>query len=746
MWKKNRKIEKSKNQFLHFLVFTFFSFLVIGYCLPAEASGDYVPGEILVKFKPSVIGMSIKAFSAAPEAADIRPSSIRVLSQKFGITKYERIFHRALQRKPKEIQLADYYKLVFPKERDVLEVVREFNLDPNVIYAQPNYIYRAYKTIPNDEHYGSQWGLTKIRADDAWDRTTGSSKTVIAVIDTGVDYNHEDLQGKVDTVNDYDYVNNDNDAMDDEGHGTGVAGVIAAMTDNSVGIAGVDWQAKILPLKVMYPVLGQPAAGTTDDIIAGIEAAQNYGAHIVNMSFGSASADFDIAMKEVVNEAFNKGCVLVAAAGNDGVEDKNYPAANKHVLAVAATDQNDLRSVWSPTRSSNYGTWIDVSAPGSNIYTTKRGGGYDSESGTSLAAPFVAGLAGLIKAVNPGLTNQQIMDKIKANTDNIDSLNPNYAGKLGTGRINAYLAVAGAVANITSPESGAYVKGKIDILGTASGWDFSRYVLEALQSGVFVATIETSTSSVESGKLGNWETTGVNGEHTIRLRVFTNKTGTEEDEVLVYVDNITPEVEITYPIDGATIEGKVTIRGTAKDRYFERYVLEYGEGTSPSSFEKIKESYVSVDTGVLGTWETAGLEGLYTIRLTAYDKADTSATKSITVNIQLAPPTKEAEPQPSLPLTYALPNPFIRTVTSEVTFNYSLQGNFNTKIYLFDLSGNLIWQKSYLAGENGGKSGANNPPWDGKDHFGANVPNGVYLYQIVTDNRVIAKGKIIVLN
>lgn len=153
----------------------------------------------------------------------------------------------------------------------------------------------------------------------------------------------------------------------------------------------------------------------------------------------------------------------------------------------------------------------------------------------------------------------------------------------------------------------------------------------------------------------------------------------------------------------------------------------------------------------MGTWETAGLNGTYTLRLTAYDRAGTAATTSETISIINEPPTKEVIPQAGLPLTFVLPNPFNRklgsaTGTTETSFVYNLSGNFNVTIYLFDLNGNLIWRKSYPAGENGGKSGPNNPAWNGVNLFGESVPNGVYLYQVAADQKVIARGKIIVLN
>ena len=726
--------------------------LILALNIPAIATVDYVPGEVLVKFKPDVVGMGITTFSTGVSAANIKTSSVQALAKSFAVNKVERVFKRALKRKKKDLRFKDFYKLSFDKKNKVKEAIKAFKADPNVLIAQPNFIYRACATTPDDPYYlnSTQWHINKIQANLAWDKTQGSSSTVIAVLDTGVDYTHEDLMGKVDIQNDYDYVNSDNDAMDDEGHGTNVAGVIAATTNNAKGIAGVDWNAKILPLKVLYPAV-PAASGRTSDIVNAIEDAPGRGADIINMSFGiGGSGNDDELMQVAVDSAFAEGAVLVAAAGNDNIESLTYPAAGPNVLAVAATDSDDKRSVWNSSQASNYGTWVDLAAPGSNIYTTKNGGSYKSMNGTSFAAPVVAGVCGLIKAVNPNLTNQQIMNKVIATTDDIDSLNSGYTGKLGSGRVNAYKAAAGVTALISTPEGNSYQDGTINIYGTASGWNFLSYTLEAWQATTLIATIETNTVSVESSLLGSWDSTNYNGQYTLKLTALSSGGLSEEATTNIYVDNTTPEASVAQPVNGASISGTVLVRGTANDTYIDNYALEYGQGLAPTQYQSITQAYTTVESSILGTWETAGLSGTYTVRLSVTDLIGNISTSTVTVGVTSnTSPTVETTQQAGLPMAYTSSNPVVRnstTGTLEVSFNYTLQGNFNTRIYMFDLAGNLIWQNSYLAGENGGKSGANNPSWDGQDLFGSAVPNGVYLYQIVSDNRVLARSKFIVLN
>jgi hypothetical protein len=193
------------------------------------------------------------------------------------------------------------------------------------------------------------------------------------------------------------------------------------------------------------------------------------------------------------------------------------------------------------------------------------------------------------------------------------------------------------------------------------------------------------------------------------------------------------------------VAGAVTITGEAADPYFDHYTLEYGAGSDPLFYTSLGTCYSSVDAGVLGTWETAGLSGSYTLRLKVFDKAGTVSTTSETINILEARPTKEVQPQTGLPPTFALPNPFDRKVSGEVSFSYRLEGNFNTTIYLFDLNGGLIWRRTFAAGENGGKWGLNDPVWDGNNLFSEKVPNGLYFYQITADQKIIGRGKIIVL-
>lgn len=305
------------------------------------------------------------------------------------------------------------------------QFVERLSRDADVEQVEVDAILTANR-IPNDPYYSYQWHLPKIGANYGWDITIGTTARTIAIIDSGVDLNHPDLAAKI--VAGYDFVNNDPVADDDHGHGTHVAGTAAAITNNSTGIAAVDWNAKIMPIKA----LNAQGSGYTSDIIESIYFAADHGAHVINMSFGGGAASSSF--QSAVNYAWNKGLVLVAAAGNSGVSTKQYPAAYNYVFSVAATDQNDLKTSWS-----NYGaSWVDIAAPGISIFSTTIDG-YTYMSGTSMASPIVAGAVSLAWSKNTGYSNAAVVDRICKMADPVPGTGTYWA----CGRVNLYKSVNG---------------------------------------------------------------------------------------------------------------------------------------------------------------------------------------------------------------------------------------------------------------------------------------------------------------
>ncbi|KAA8751545.1 S8 family peptidase [Paenibacillus sp. UASWS1643] len=285
-------------------------------------------------------------------------------------------------------------------------------------HAEPNYLVEASFT-PNDPFFPYQYNLSKINAPAAWDITQSNSSVKIAIIDTGVQLNHPELASKL--LPGYDYVDYDNIPEDGNGHGTHVAGIAASVTNNGVGIAGAAPLASIVPLRV----LDNNGQGTVGNVGNGLVYAANNGVQVVNLSLGGPMGD--AFLQAAVQYAWDRGAVIIAAASNDNTSFPIVPASYPNVIAVASTNPSDLKSNFS-----NYGSWVDMAAPGDTILSTYLGGSYAYLSGTSMAAPHVAGVAALLAA--RGKTNAQIRDALCFASDPVSG-----SGIYWTyGRLNAY--------------------------------------------------------------------------------------------------------------------------------------------------------------------------------------------------------------------------------------------------------------------------------------------------------------------
>jgi thermitase len=396
---------------------------------PPSPQIEFVPGEMIVKFKAGVRPQSLGTDDQGRLATDL--PFLNALSARHGVTGMDMMV-KALPAEPKaraalvQKGLHRIYKLKVDEKADLAQLVRAFKSSPYVEYAEPNYIAHASIT-PNDSYWSSQWGMTKIEAPSAWDITMGSDSVTIAIVDSGVDLFHPDLSGKL--VSGYDFVNDDSNPQDDYGHGTHVAGIAAARTNNSTGVAGLSWQAKIMPVKA----LNNYGSGGYEDVASGVIYAANNGADIINLSLGGSVPSS--VLEDAVEYAHALGSVVVAATGNNN-SSVSYPARYPEVIAVAATDSNDQRASFS-----NYGPEVDVAAPGVSIRSTYwwSGSTYGWMSGTSQASPHVAGLAALIWSVSPGLSNTQVESIIKQTADDLGTDGrDNY---YGFGRINARRAL-----------------------------------------------------------------------------------------------------------------------------------------------------------------------------------------------------------------------------------------------------------------------------------------------------------------
>lgn len=353
-----------------------------------------------------------------------------------------------------------------PQATNLSKLFSALGKDPNVQYIQPNFIYQPFKTY-NDAQYSRQWALKKINIEKGWDITTGNPSIVVAVLDTGVDNRHPDLQGKL--VAGTNTVNPLRSTRDDYGHGTHVAGIIAANANNGIGIAGIA-NVKVMPVKVFDENYG----GSDSSISDGIIWAADHGARVINMSFGSFYQS--PLLNDAIEYARDKGVVMVAAAGNWASQSISYPAALSDVIAVSATNSKDELSEFS-----SYGPEIDVCAPGEDIFSTYwdpfKGSSYREESGTSMASPMVAGLAALLLSKNPKLTAEEVRDIIEASATDLGE--KGWDPKFGHGRIDVYKALTTSLVrtdreNNTQDKAvpvtpGKAVTGKIDY-GSDTDW------------------------------------------------------------------------------------------------------------------------------------------------------------------------------------------------------------------------------------------------------------------------------------
>jgi subtilisin family serine protease len=374
--------------------------------LPVQA---YQAGELLVKFAPfSILGEGQESGRGVLERSD-----------------------------------AEWIETLGPGQTEVWQVPegRELELAallstwPGVEYAEPNYEVRIH-FVPNDTYYAQQWAHPRINSPAAWALGAGGANIIIAILDTGVDLNHPEFQGRL--VPGFSAF--EGSPHDDHGHGTHVAGIAAATGNNGMGVAGMAWQAKIMPVKV----LDASGKGTHSGIARSMDWAVDQGARIINLSLGGVNSS--ATLSGAIQRAHSRGVLIVASAGNcggtnhidNGCAIRNqtvYPAAYDQTLAVAATTASDTIAAFS-----NQGAYVGVAAPGSGILSTRRSAGYGEGSGTSQAAPFVSGLAALVWSLDPSLTAGQVEQIIKSTA--VDRGPVGFDIAFGHGRIDAWAAVA----------------------------------------------------------------------------------------------------------------------------------------------------------------------------------------------------------------------------------------------------------------------------------------------------------------
>jgi serine protease len=415
----------------------------------AVIDGAALTDRIVVRFAPEALSNSESSHRIAELLSGLRVAQMRPVTTPAGPEKND--------------LLSDVYYLTL-ENNNPAAVIAQLRANENIIYAEPLYLHFT-SAVPNDPYFVQQGFFTVMQAQQAWDIFKGEQgDAVIAVVDGGTDADHPDLAANlwINTgetpnngidddnngyIDDYNGWNFPTDSPDPSGlsstplnanHGTHTGGSIAAVTDNNTGVAGASWNAKLMAINAGSAAVDNSIAYGYDGVLYAID----NGADVVSCSWGRAGG-VSVFEQEVMNYAAANGVAVVAAAGNDNSPDPHYPSSYNHVLSVAATSNSDVKASFS-----NYGTTVDVSAPGVNIYSTYNNGSYGPSSGTSMACPLAAGFVGLVKAQHADWSGIQAAEQIRQTADNIDTQNPSYAGLLGKGRVNAYRALTESTPSI----------------------------------------------------------------------------------------------------------------------------------------------------------------------------------------------------------------------------------------------------------------------------------------------------------
>lgn len=514
-----------------------------------------LPGIVIVKFKPGVTASVQELFKI--------PSLQKRIVTEANPTYMQSVLQTMQMKLDKASEVLDNIYIVHYGEMVTPALMAEsIDMNPDVEYAVPHYIYKVDQVVPNDSLIAEQYALTKIRAFDAWSITEGDPNVVVGIVDTGVNWMHPDLYGNIwhnpnwqtdtqypgDSIGwDFGGTNGtpDNNPEEDFGppdeHGTHVAGIVAAIANNEIGIAGVAPRCKIMAVKASEKDMTDPSTGEPY-IVYGFEGiiwAADHGAKIINCSWGGVG--YSQYEQDVINYATQKGALVVAAAGNDHSQEFDTPAYYDNVLSVAATDESDYA-----TGFTNYSYNVSVSAPGLNIISTWGTDTYTYLSGTSMASPCAAGVAALVASLHSDYTSQQILEQVRVSSDNIDALNPLYAQMLGYGRVDAYGALTVSspgvmLSDITLSDSiggnndGVFTDGEtVSVSGIATDWlqPTTNLHLALTTSDSFVTIVN---GDVQIGALGTAGTYSLSA-NPLSFRV---DQGTPDGHVATFIVEIT---------------------------------------------------------------------------------------------------------------------------------------------------------------------------------------------------------------
>ena len=572
-----------------------------------SGSAQFTPGELLIRVSPRAQAELEYLHAKSP---------LQKLHDRMGVRSVYRLFPHVTHPESNP-NLERIYLLRFQIPIDLHTINASYAAHPLIEATEFNYIRQtqASEIIPNDPRFEEQWNLSLIDMPGAWAIEKGDPEVIIAVVDTGFDYTHEDLasqtwvnageipdngidddnNGYIDDVNGWDFSelpnsdgngksrNGDNDPIDESGHGTHVAGIVGAAVDNDLGISGIAWNCTLMPIR------GAGVRGIRDNrSAAAIVYAVDNGARVINMSWGGRERSF--VLRDAVDYAYARGVLMVAASGNGSEGASIFPAGYRKVISVAATEQHKQKFY-----QSNFGASIDIGAPGNVILSTHINNRYRPLSGTSMATAHVSGVAALIISKRPSLTHQEVRQILLSATDPITES----PGLVGAGNLNAaraLMASSSLKAHILSPEAHSGGSNQIEVIGTAGGFKFDTWQLLYGPSAVPTAFQPIHAPSQQqkiNETLLVWETSSVaEGIYTLRLEVNSVEGTVLRDEVVVSVDRTPPQVQNVTVQNQITRGNYVTIVSWSTDDFTINTLSQRArEATAP--FRPIEENSAS---------------------------------------------------------------------------------------------------------------------------------------------------------
>ncbi|MCZ6681334.1 MAG: S8 family serine peptidase [Candidatus Poribacteria bacterium] len=580
--------------------------------IPSNDLPDFTPGELLIRVTPQAQSELEVLHAKAP---------LQKFHDQMGVRSVYRVFPHVAHPEANP-NLERIYLLRFQTTADLYTLRAAYAAHPLIEAVDLNYIRpaQASEIIPDDPRYEEQWNLPIINMPQAWAIEQGDANVIMAIVDTGFDYTHEDLapktwintgeipdngidddnNGYVDDVRGWDFVDapntagegdfhdGDNDPMDESGHGTHVAGIAGAAVDNGIGVAGVAWNCPLMAVR--GGASGRGGGFQDDDSTAAIVYAVDNGAKVINMSWGSTRNSF--VLRDAINYAYARGVLLVAAAGNESASQAIFPAAYRKVMAVASTQQREQRFY-----QSNFGASIDIGAPGNVILSTQINNRYRLLSGTSMATPHVVGVAALIMSKRPGLTHDEVRQILVSTTEPITE-SPELVDAGNLNAVRALMASGILQARISSPESNEGGLNEIEIIGTAGGFKFSTWQLQYGESTTPTMWLPINTPSRQqktNERLLIWETSTIpEGIYSIRLEVVGGDGNVVRDEVVVFVDRTPPQVRNVKARQQISRDNFITVATWSTDDFTINTLSQRArEGLAP--FTPIEETAASTE-------------------------------------------------------------------------------------------------------------------------------------------------------